>query len=1146
MSLFKDKAYLIFALTAFINAFVDLGHKILIQNTIFKTMDGQEQIILSALVNGLILLPFIMMMSPAGFIADKFPKNKVMMFSALAAVVITSLITLFYYLGFFYAALMMTFVLGMQSALYSPAKYGYIKELMGSGNLTSANAGIQMATTTAILLGTLAFSFGFESQIVGLATLNKASILHTLTPLGFLLIALSLVELLFAMRLKKVSDTVSDKTFDWARYRKGQITKNTMKAVHANPVVWLSVLGLAGFWSLSQVILAVFPDHAETVLGINNTVMIQGILACAGIGLVLGSIFVNKVSKGYIETGMIAVGALGVTVASFLVVVITNPALQAINFVLLGFSGALFIVPVNALIQYHTAQDRMGQVLSGSNFIQNIAMVSALVITIIVASYGVSSQCLLAGMAILALVGSLYTVTKLPQSLLRFTISQIIGLRYKLSVIGLEKLPERGGVLLLGNHISWLDWAMVQIASPRPVRFVMDRTIYNKWYLNWLLSRVGIIPISAGGSKGALEVVNKALNAGDVVCLFPEGTISHNGHLGVFQKGFEIAARDAEAVIVPFYLRGLWGTAFSRSGEKLKEDSRGTKDIIMAFGRPLAISSTTVEVKSAIEELTIHSWEQYSDTLPTLGEAIIDRMKADLNKVVISDLLSGDLTARRFLVGAICLSRRIKDKRQNVGLLVPTVNAGAMMNVAALLKGKTLVNLNYTASPESIKAAIEKSDITTIYTSAKFLKKLSAKGFDLTSLEGVTLVELEALSKEISKFMAIVTLLKVSLLPAAWLKKQFCKKRSINDPAALLFSSGSEGSPKGIMLSHKNMMSNIKQIASVLDTRHNDVIMGTLPIFHAFGLTVTTLMPLTEGLRLVVHPDPTDVLNVGKLVAKHEATLFCGTSTFLRLFTRNRKVSPLMLQSLRLVVAGAERLQPDVRDGFEKKFNCPIFEGYGATETTPVASVNIPDRLEMAHWKTQVGNKLGTVGMALPGSAFKIVDPQSLDSLAVGEDGLILIGGTQIMLGYLKDPKKTAEVILEQDGLRWYKSGDKGHLDNDGFLTIVDRYSRFAKLGGEMVSLTAVEDAINGVITQEDVEVLTLNLPDEKKGEKVIALVAGLDDVSTLKSLMIEAKVNPLMIPSEFIAADIPKLGTGKSDVNTAKSLYLSGELGDQ
>lgn len=1143
--LFKFSGFIPYIAMIFLNAFVDLGHKITIQNTIFKVYDGQEQIILTAIVNALILLPFILLLSPAGFCADKFPKNKVMRISAWVAVGITLCITLFYYLGWFWAAFAMTFMLALQSAFYSPAKYGYIKELVGKDNLASANGVVQAATTIAILTGIFAFSILFEHFLDGAVFSDTSLLLENIAPIGWALVVFSVIELGVAYALPQKQPIDDAMSFDWKNYTKGKYLKENVGVVKNREVIFLSVIGLSVFWSLSQVMLAAFPAHAKETMDIMNTVLIQGTLACAGIGIMIGSIIAGRISRTHIETGIIPIGSVGIALCLIALPAVNNIYFQMLNFMAWGMFGGLMLIPFNALIQFHSDEDEVGRVLAGNNFIQNIFMLSFLGLTVLFAMIGMDSVGLFNILLIVAIVGTVYTIYKLPQSLVRFIISYIIGHRYRLEVLGLKNMPEKGGVLMLGNHISWIDWGIIQMASPRPIRFVMIRNIYERWYLKWFLDIFNVIPVSAGASKGALEEINKSLNNGDVVCLFPEGTISRTGQLAEFQRGYEKAAEEANAVILPFYIRGLWGSWFSRSSEKLKNlRSTGIKhDIIVSFGELLSIETTPETLKKRIFDLSIDSWEHYTHSLPTIGSAFIDTAKSNGDELAVADSIAGSLTGNKFLTAVICFSRLIKkySPEQNIGLLLPTSSAGCIANMACILCGKTVVNLNFTASREALQGAVNKAGIKSIYTSRKFIEKLVKKGVDLNdAFPDSQFLYMEDLKEEISKATSLRILLTVIVSPACLLKLFYCKKVDINSTAAILFSSGSEGTPKGVMLSHRNIMSNLKQISDMLNTQDTDVIMASLPLFHAFGLTVTTFMPLVEGIPMVCHPDPTDAVNIAKAVAKYRATIFCGTSTFLRLYTKNRRIHPLMFESLRIVIAGAEKLSPDVREAFKLKFNKDIYEGYGATETTPVASVNIPDALDVNYWQVQKGTKLGTVGMPLPGSSFRIVDPESLEELLSGEDGLILIGGTQVMLGYLDDEEKTNEVITEIDGKRWYKTGDKGHLDEDGFLTIVDRYSRFAKLGGEMVSLTAVEETIREALDKPELELVAVNLPDEKKGEKIVLLIAEAIELEEVKKAMLEAKANPLMIPSEVKAVEeIPKLGSGKTDFKMAKAILV-------
>ena len=291
-----------------------------------------------------------------------------------------------------------------------------------------------------------------------------------------------------------------------------------------------------------------------------------------------------------------------------------------------------------------------------------------------------------------------------------------------------------------------------------------------------------------------------------------------------------------------------------------------------------------------------------------------------------------------------------RSPEQNIGLLLPTSSAGMFTNMSVMLLGKTVVNLNYTASISALIGAIEKAKIKSIYTSTRFVKKLTDRGIDIEALfKNVNVYYLEELKEEISVIQKLTTLMMVKLLPTRLLYSLYGKRVSITSPAAILFSSGSEGTPKGVVLSHQNLMGNIKQVTDVMDLKENDIIMGSLPQFHAFGLTVAGLLPLIEAVPVVFHPDPTDVVNIGKAISKNKITIMFGTSTFLRLYARNRRVLPLMLESIRLVVAGAEKLNDKVKESFASKFHLPIYEGYGTTETTPVAGVNIPDRLEKAH-----------------------------------------------------------------------------------------------------------------------------------------------------------------------------------------------------
>ncbi len=1139
-----------FIIAVFLNAFVDLGHKIVVQNTIFKIHDGPEQVILTAILNALILLPFILLFSPAGYASDRYPKHRVMRATSWAAVCLTIGITICYVMGWFWASFVMTFLLAAQSAIYSPAKLGYIRGFFGKEHLAEANGLVSATAIIAILFGTFAFSIVFESVFPAGAT-SKNEVLTTLVPVGLLLIINAVLELVMVYRLPQTDTPQTDEDFNVSKYLAGGLIKNNLKPVLERDVIRLPIIGLAMFWSIGQVLLAAFPAFAKAQTGETNTIVIQAILGATGIGIALGSLIASRISKNYIETGLIPVGAAGIALGLTILPHIHSQLWMGIDFLFIGMMGGMFSVPLSSLIQFHANEKELGKVLAGSNLIQNVAMFSFLGLTVSFSLAGIGAKELLILIAVVAVIVGCYTVVKLPQSLVRFILAAVLSRRYRVNVQGMKNIPNRGGVLLLGNHISWIDWAIIQLASPRPVQFVMHKRFYERWYLKWFFKMFGCVPIEKGASsKASLETIAKLLNQGKVVCLFPEGALSRTGHLGEFRRGFEKAAAQCndDVVIQPFYLRGLWGSQFSSSSEKLKSKPMPgwRRDIIVAFGETIDKNTRADVLKRRVFDLSVSSWQSYADDLPTLAHAWIDTTVHRRKELAIADTSGQPLSASKLLTAAIAFSKRIKrnSPEQNIGLLVPTSAGGVIANMATLMLGKTIVNLNYTASPAAMQSALDQAEVQSIYTSKKFIKKLEARGLDFSeSFRNKKIFFLEEMKEKISTIEMTRTYIMTRLLPASILKILYCRHQDASSTAAILFSSGSEGAPKGIQLSHTNFMANLKQISDVLNMQDEDVMMASLPLFHAFGLTVTQFLPLIEGIPMVCHPDPTDAAGTGKAIAKYRATIMCGTSTFLRLYTRNSKVHPLMLQSLRLVIAGAERLNPEVRDAFKLKFNKDILEGYGTTETTPVAGVNVPSSLDTGSWKVQLGEKRGTVGMPLPGTSFKVVDPETLEELSSGHRGMVLIGGAQVMQGYLNAPEKTESVIHDIEGIRWYVTGDKGYLDEDGFLTIVDRYSRFAKLGGEMVSLGSVEQAIVKSLNEEyiDLEVVAVNIPDDKKGEQIVLLTDRDITKDELRTGMLSANCNPLMIPSTIIRVEsLPKLGSGKTDFAAAKEIAKS------
>ena len=1145
-----------FLFVVFCNAFVDVTHKVLLQNIAFKVFDGSTQVVWISIINSLIIIPFILLFTLSGFLSDKYDKKNILVYGAVSSFLLSILMIISYLSGNFYFAMGSLVLLAIQSAVYSPAKFGIIIDIYGRKNLASGNAFLQAISMMAILFSiasaSIVFEFFYNNNNLQTLT-TKEELLSAILPLTYYIVPFAFLEMLVSFLFLKNINTSYNKNKDLTLNKKelfqGKLLQNNMKILTSNNAIFLSVIGLSVFWGISQSTMAVFPSFAKMYLGISDVSIINGVIGASGIGIAIGSIMYSKISKYYIEVGTIPLAAFGMALTLYISTLVASPILLAIIFLFFGFFGGMFIVPLNALIQFNAKKKVLGTILAGNNWFHSVSMFLMLGMTTIVSYYGFDPLKTIYLILLITLAGTMYTIYQLPQSLILLFLKTIVGMKYKLEVNGITNIPQTGGVLLLGNHISWIDWAVVLMAVPKEVRFVMDKTIYSKWYIKWIFRMFNAIPISNASSKTTIKIIAKQLDEGNIVVIFPEGSITRNGHLGEFKKGFEkiLELTNTDVKVVPFYIRGLWESMFSRANQKFKKSNR-TNSVTISFARYMKKENANIiSVKKQIINLSTKSWQEHIKNLKPLNETIFNRLKELKNNMIFTDSTGLELSGHKFLTASIVFKNLLKKQieNQNVGILLPSSTAGAFINYSVLLMGKTAVNLNYTSQIETLKYCISKAQIKSIITSRKFIEKLELRGIDLKeAFEDVELIYLEDLRQNISKAKSLSVFLSVKILPSFLSKFIHLTKTKKDDTVLILFSSGSEGTPKGIELSGDNILGNAQQIANIINVSDEDIILGSLPLFHAFGIVVTTYLPLIEGIRCVAHPDPTDGLAIAKLISSYKVTSMCGTSTFFRLYTKNQKIHSLMFESLRLVVSGAEKLREDVRIEFKKRFAKDILEGFGTTETSPVATCNLPDVLS-PDFSIQKGQKAGTVGMAIPGTTIKVVDPVTFKELKVNEEGMILISGIQVMKSYLDDEDRTKKALKVINAKTYYITGDKGKLDEDGFLTIVDRYSRFAKIGGEMISLGAIEELISKFIESTDnlIDFLVTSLEDEKKGEKIILLIsnANKEFIQELKEKILKNFDNKLMIPSEIkIVEEIPKLGSGKKDF--AKAKYLASQ----
>lgn len=717
------------------------------------------------------------------------------------------------------------------------------------------------------------------------------------------------------------------------------------------------------------------------------------------------------------------------------------------------------------------------------------------------------------------------------ERLLRFFGLSLARLIYRVSIFGPEHLPN-GGFLLLPNHISWVDAILLSLACPRPIRFIIDEGVYRNPVLNPFLRAVSCIPITARKAKEGMREAIARIQAGEIVCLFPEGELTRTGSLLRLRRGYEIIAREAEAPVVPVWLDQLWGSIFSFQGGRFftKLPKAIPYRVTVAFGEPLSAEEADIaEVREQLLKLGEFCYSQRPVFRGHIGRAALRGLKRHRFRTGLVDGMDGSKLLRGKVLGvALTLARHLQKTypdQQRIGVVLPPGKGGLVANLAVILAGKIPVNLNFTSLREAVESAIEQAGLRTTITAHAMAKRL--EDFPWTP-EVIHLDEaLPPMKKKILLWWIAAVVVPRGLLA------QILKLPSTGDhaEAILLFTSGSSGKPKGVVLSHRNILSNVAQFAVALDARKDDLLLASLPFFHSFGCTVTLFYPLFESVRALTYPNPLEAKKIAELVDRYRVTVMLATPTFLRAYLR--KAEPEQLRSLRLLVTGAEKLPIDLGKAIEARFGKHVYEGYGLTETSPVVSVNLPE----APGQTQSSNRPGSTGKMLTGIAAEIRDPETGERRSLHETGMLWLRGPNIFEGYLNAPEQNADVL--QNG--WFKTGDIGRFDEDGFLYIEGRLSRFSKIGGEMVPHETIEQKILRALNideQGERIIAIMGVPDATKGEALVLLSTIEIDQPSLRSALAASGVPNLWIPRTISRIDaIPVLASGKLDLVGCKKM---------
>jgi len=1112
--LIKNAGFHSFLWTQFLGAFNDNVYKILVSmravHVAANTGSGSMYLSLAGVV---FVVPFLLFSGYSGHLADVLSKRKVLISVKVFEIFVMTLGLAAFFSSRIELMLLVLFLMALHSTIFSPAKYGIVPEMLPDKDLSRANGLLEMSTFVAIVLGTSIGSFLFaiwknEPWKMGIVTL-----------------AVALAGFLTSLKITKVPASGTTAPFQINPFAEVWIgTKHLLKE---RPLT-LTVIGISYFWflgALFQMDLFLFGSEV-----LKESDLKVGLLVTAlAIGIGIGSMLAGRLSGNKVELGLVPLGAIFMGVFCIALYAARGSyTLSVIALSILGLTSGLFIVPLNAYLQQRSESHEKGRIIATNNFYNTIGLLLASgALTGLHDKLHFSADKLMLIFGVVTLVSSVYVVSIVPEFLVRFLLWITTHTLFKIRIAGQENMPFRGPALLVSNHMSHIDGFLIGACVQRFIRFMVWKPYYDMPLLNWFFRLGKSIPVGTTGPRdvvASIQAARRELEAGHSVCIFAEGAISRTGNLLPFKRGMEKIVAGLDVPIIPVHLDRMWGSIFSFEGGRFlwKRPKRIPYPVTVSFGNPMPASSSAHEVRQAIQELASDAAAHAKSSGDVLDRRFVRTAKKNWSRFAMADSSGRELTYGKALIASLLVSnwvRKHSSDEEKIGVLLPSSTGGALANIGVVLAGRVPVNLNFTAGRDSMRSAVEQCRIRTVITSKIFLEKAK-----LEAPEGA--VFLEDILRHVSGFEKLRTAFAARLLPARLLTSN----RTPDSLATVIFSSGSSGTPKGVMLSHFNIIANIQGMAQVFWISEKDRIVGVLPFFHSFGFTVTIWLPLINGCGALYHTNPVEAGKVGELVSKYKGTLLLSTPTFCASYTR--KCSKEEFASLRFVLVGAEKLRETVAVAFREKFDLELLEGYGATEMSPVIAVNSPNF--EAGRDTQIGNKPGTVGHPIPGVAVKVVNPATMEPQPPNTDGLLLVKGPNRMIGYLGQPERTAEATYGD----WYITGDICAVDDEGFVRIVDRLARFSKIGGEMVPHLKVEESIYQIIGEYPCAVA--GIPDDQRGERLVALYTRSDITpSELWKRLSETDLPKLWVPKRenmYQVDALPTLGTGKLDIQGVKA----------
>lgn len=1090
----------------------------------------------------LFMLPYIFFSALGGQLADKFNKAKLIRYVKFLSIFITALGVIGFYNHSYTLMLLSIFLTGLDSTLFGPTKYSILPDHLEKKELLIANGLIEAGTFIAILFGML---------------LGSALISHTdssVSNLSFAIMIVAAVGFVFSLYIPDTESAAKNLSLSTNII---QEIRYSLEYAKKDKDVFLAILGISWFWLIGGVFIAQMPNFTKDTLGSDNSVFLL-LLTAFTIGTALGSVFCNRLLKGQIDVQYVPLSMLFMTIFMFVLwylsgAFIQKDSISGIHYFLskpaglgillsvfaISVFGGIYIVPLYALLLVRTKKSHRSRVIGANNFMNAIFMVSASVICMGLLSINVSVSNLILILTTTNFITTIYISRILPDNIVKGIFQMLFRLIYRVEIIGMENFYKAGDkVLIIANHASFLDPPILGAFLPKRLVFAIDTYQAKSWWISPFLTYLRAYPIDPTNPMATKTLIEK-LKDNNPVVIFPEGRITITGSLMKIYEGPALVADKAGAKLLPIRLDGPQYTPFARTHGKMQFKLFPKITITIMEPQTIDVDPNAIGrqrrllLGQGLYDIMIKTMFEGSEYKVTLFESLLDATKLyGANLPILEDADHNSLTYKRIIQGSFVLAGKMKrytKLKENVGVFLPNAAGAVVVFFALQVSGRIPAMLNYSTGPKNILACCKAAEIETIFTSKRFIEKADLHHIiEALIKEGLNVIFLEDIRKEVGvrdKIKAFVRSFYPKSHYYSFLPKG--EKPKSSDPAAILFTSGSEGVPKGVVLSHVNIQSNIKQAASKIAFSRSDKVFNAMPIFHSFGLTCGFLFPIISGVRVYLYPSPLHYRIIPEMVYGSNCTILFGTDTFLTGYAKYAHPYDFFL--VRYIFAGAEKLRAETRKTYMEKFGIRILEGYGVTEASPVVSINTP-----MHYKS------GSVGMLLPSISYHIEPVQGIN-----EGGKLVISGPNIMLGYLK---YDAPGILQRpefmiDGkLRkgWYDTGDIVSVDNDGYITILGREKRFAKIAGEMISLAVIEENLSDL--NDETVVAAINIPDDKKGELII-LFTNNEDLTRegIHAHFKKIGLSELHVPRIVkYTKEIPLLATGKVDYVSLKEQALA------